>query len=80
MNKQYFKTENYYIELSNEGMIVIEYREWNSSAVGVDEYFFPRDWSVFFKLFTIAQLQPIGEYEFSNMYFQAKVKNQLLAA
>ena len=62
-------------------MIVVEYRNWNNSVVGVDEYFFPRDWSVFFKLFTIAQLQPIGEHEFSNMYFQAKVnQNQLLAA
>jgi hypothetical protein len=73
---EYFKTENYYVSLSNKGMILIEYRSWMegiASVVGVDEYTFSRDWNVFFEKFKIADLKPIGEHEFENMYILSKL-------
>ena len=73
---QYFKTENYYVCLWDKGMILIEYRNWIegiASVVRVDEYTFPRDWSVFFEKFKIADLKEIGEHEFENMYILSKM-------
>ena len=73
---EYFKTENYYVSLSNKGMILIEYRSWMegiASVVGVDEYTFPRDCKVFFEKFKIADLKEIGEHEFENMYILSKM-------
>ena len=73
---QYFKTENYYVCLWDKGMILIEYRSWMegiASVVGVDEYTFSRDWNVFFEKFKIADLKPIGEHEFENMYILSKL-------
>jgi hypothetical protein len=73
---QYFKTENYYVCLWDKGMILIEYRSWMegiASVVRVDEYTFPRDWNVFFEKFKVADLKPIGEHEFENMYILSKL-------
>lgn len=73
---QYFKTELYYVCLSNAGMILIEYRNWKQgidSITMVDEYIFPRDWKVFFEKFKIADLKEIREHEFENMYILSKM-------
>ena len=73
---QYFKTDLYYVCLSNAGMILIEYRNWKEgidSITMVDEYTFPRDWKVFLDKFKIADLKPIGEHEFENMYILSKM-------
>ena len=73
---QYFKTNLYYVCLWDKGMILIEYRSWKQgidSIVMVDEYTFPRDWKVFFGKFKIADLKPIGEHEFENMYILSKM-------
>lgn len=81
MNKQYLKTDDYYLELSSESMILIQYRNWNGTVVEIDEYTFPYAWKVFLEKFKIVDLKPIGEHEFQNMYFLAKInQNQLSAA
>lgn len=75
-NMQYFKTDLYYICLSNAGMILIEYRNWKEgidSITMVDEYIFPRDWKMFFEKFKIVDLMPIGEHEFNNMLILGKL-------
>jgi len=70
---QYFKTQNYYLCLWNEGMIIIEYCSNTSRVVWLQEYIFPRDWKVFFEMFKIVDLIPIGEHEFNNMLIMSKL-------
>jgi hypothetical protein len=80
-SKQWFRNENYFVEFSEQEMVVVERPEWKKEATGVDTYFFPRDWAVFFKLFRIGELKEISKEEFDKEYVLAKIiKNQNLLA